>query len=257
MPLGESPAGSPVGNLHLADIGPDDYDLDGRPDPDLDGDELWDWILEAELIEERRWRECRGEPRSCGPWFSGDGRPESDSFDGFDESWAGGGESRDRLRLKLLYEAALSDPRIAPDALSDPGGSLGDWRVDLETAEAKPCDGWRLLVDLPGPAAGSDRIRLEGALSRMASAVRWVDAGTEPRFLPVRRSRRPRSLIPWGASAIEESLAGAHDWYRLLRAEGGAWEDDPLDVCRRWSVVLVASLRTYPSMSSWQVEPVA
>ena len=50
--------GSKVGNLQTTDGGPEDYDLDGFADPDLDGDSANDWILYVNAVEEQNQRTC-------------------------------------------------------------------------------------------------------------------------------------------------------------------------------------------------------
>jgi len=66
-PLGIDSLGDPIGNEQVADLGDEDYDLDGSVDPDYDEDNANDWILYVDSVEQQNFRICRL-PEALATW---------------------------------------------------------------------------------------------------------------------------------------------------------------------------------------------
>jgi hypothetical protein len=169
-----------------------------------------------------------------------------DSWTPFQEDWNDDGstteDSRDNLRFKFLYDAALIEYAQNPTAAPT--------EIDVAVDGSKPvsCQGWERRVNLPGPleASGTNLDALNAYLRPMADSVEWYDDGsttfwqrdfnnddTSPDF-------NPNPLIPLGQTPIAASLMDAYThWYVGNRTNGGPYELDPLSDCRLWYVVLI------------------
>jgi hypothetical protein len=168
-----------------------------------------------------------------------------DSWSGFQEDWNNDGTadeaSRDHLRFKFLYDAALLDYAM----FTLDGSNIDN---DVSAPEVVSCDGWKELVPLPGPlaASGANRDAMTAFLRPMASSVEWYDDGATTYWQrdfdndPTSATYNPNPLTAVGGTPIAASLMDAYtDWYVANRSAGGAYELDPLADCRLWYVVLI------------------
>jgi len=159
--------------------------------------------------------------------------------------WTEWGEvERESVAMKRLYDGGLLDYSAGRD--------VPKAKIDVATTSPDPadrftyCDGWKLLVDLPGPSFSPDLDKVRHYLQDTASAVDYLSdgAGTfsfSPNFDedPDSGTYNPVPMVADGRTPVANALLDAYDWYVEQREPGGRWEIDPLEECRKWYVVLI------------------